>query len=437
MKRDYMGFTRDTARDRLPSLITFWRLPVKRIRFGVVIGLGLAIVGVLPVVMRADAPAEPTPTFAKDVAPIFYSRCIECHRPTMFAPMSLVKYDEARPWARAIKQRVAARTMPPWGADPTHGVFKNDPRLSDKEIATILAWVDGGSPRGDDADLPVPPTFVDGWTIGKPDMVFAMTESYAVPASGEIPYQYLRIPTNLTDERWIQAIEIRPSARAHVHHVLAYTQPAGQPMGAGGALGPGNIGGVTPNKPGVVFPPGVARRLAPNSDIVLQMHYTTNGEAATDLTEVAVIFAKEPPARQQMGGMALNPRFVIPAGAPSHEVRGSRVLANDTLVTSFTPHMHVRGKDMTYTARFPDGKTETLLSVPRYDFNWQITYELPEPRLFPKGTEIEVVAHYDNSPGNKANPDPTKDVRWGDQTWEEMMIGFWGTVVDRAPHREH
>ena len=378
------------------------------------------------------AQAQSAPTFAKDVAPIFYSKCVECHRPTMFAPMSLITFDEARPWARSIRQRVAARTMPPWGADPAHGVFKNDPRLSDKEVSTILAWVDAGAPKGDDLDLPVAPKFAEGWSIGKPDVVFTMTEDFTIPATGVVEYQYLRLPTSITEDKWIQAIEIKPQARAHVHHVLAYTQPTGSPLNENGALGPGSIGGVTPNKPGVVFEPGIGRLLTANSDIVLQMHYTTNGEPTTDRTQVGIVFATEAPKMQQRGGSVIQPRFVIPAGAPAHEVRGSRVLAADTLITSFTPHMHMRGKSMTYIATFPDGTKETLLSVPKYDFNWQISYELAKPRLFPKGTEIEVIAHYDNSPANKFNPDPAKDVRWGDQTWEEMMIGFWGTVVERS-----
>lgn len=405
-------------------------------RIGVGVGLVAVAVFAWSPGSRAAAPADTVPTFAKDVAPILYSKCIECHRPTMFAPMSLVKYDEARPWARSIKQRVTTRTMPPWGADPSHGAFKNDPRLSDKEIETIAAWVDGGAPKGNDSDLPTAPAFVDGWTIGQPDVVFEMPEAFKIPATGTIPYKYLRVPANLAEDKWIQAIEIKPGARAHVHHVLAYTQPTGSPLNENGALGPGNIGGVTPNKPGVVFPPGVARLLTSGSDIVLQMHYTTNGEEATDQTVIGVIFAKEPPRQQQAGGMAVNPRFVIPAGAPSHEVRAERVLPNDTMITSFTPHMHVRGKDMAYIAHFPDGTEETLLSVPKYDFNWQITYQLAQPRLFPKGTRMEVIAHYDNSPQNKFNPDPTKDIRWGDQTWEEMMIGFWGAVVDRAPQTQ-
>ncbi|HWI20575.1 MAG TPA: cytochrome c, partial [Vicinamibacterales bacterium] len=389
----------------------------------------LAVVAVLAAPLSAGAQ---TPTFAKDVAPIFYSKCVECHRPTMFAPMSLVTFDEARPWAKSIRSRVAARTMPPWGADPAHGTFKNDPRLSDKEIATILAWVDGGAPKGDDTDLPTVPTFVEGWTIGKPDAVFTMEKPFEIPATGTIDYQYIRIPTGITENKWLAAIEIKPEARAHVHHVIAFTVPAGSPITAGAALGPANIGGVTPNKPGVVFEPGVGRMLNGNSDIVLQMHYTTNGRATTDRTQVGLRFLNEPPQWQQRGGSALNLRLLIPAGAPSHEVRASRVLTDDTLLTSLTPHMHVRGKDMTYTARYPDGRTEVLLSVPNYDFNWQITYQLKEAKRLPKGTTIEVVAHFDNSPQNKFNPDPTKDVRWGDQTWEEMMIGFWGSVAERS-----
>jgi hypothetical protein len=391
----------------------------------------MRIAFVFGVLVTAVPALAQTPTFAKDVAPIFYAKCVECHRPTMFAPMSLLKFEEARPWARSIRNRVAERTMPPWGADPAHGVFKNDPRLTDKEIATILAWVDGGAPRGDDRQLPEAPKFADGWSIGVPDAVFTMKEPYQIPATGTIEYQYIRIPTGLTEDKWMAAIEIKPQARTHVHHVIAFTVPAGAPINEGGALGAGNIGGVTPNKPGVIFDPGVGRLLQGNTDIVLQMHYTTNGQAAVDQTQVGLKFLDAPPQFQQRGGSVLQPRFVIPAGAPNHEVRGSRVLQADTILTSLTPHMHMRGKDMTYTAKYPDGRTEVLLSVPKYDFNWQITYQLKEAKRLPKGTEIEVVAHYDNSPQNKFNPDPTKDVRWGDQTWEEMMIGFWGTIVER------
>jgi mono/diheme cytochrome c family protein len=387
----------------------------------------LAVVLGLPAVARA---ADTPVTFTKDVAPILYKSCVECHRPTMFAPMSLMTYEDARPYARSIKQRVVGRVMPPWGADPAHGTFKNDPRLSEHEIATIAAWVDGGAVKGDDKDLPSQPQFADGWTIGKPDAVFTMDEEYTIPAGGTIPYLYFRVPTRLTEDKWIQAIEIKPGARSHVHHVIAFTQKAGEPLNPGAVLGPTYIGGVTPNKPGLVFEPGVARMLRGNSDIVMQMHYTTNGTEVKDRTEVGIIYAKQPPTRLAAGGLVLNPRFVIPANDGNAEVKATSMIARDTVVTNLTPHMHMRGKDMIYIAHYPDGTSETLLSVPKYDFNWQITYELAKPKILPKGTQLEVIAHYDNSTGNKFNPDPSKDVRWGDQTWEEMMIGFYSTVVD-------
>jgi mono/diheme cytochrome c family protein len=386
----------------------------------------VALLAVPSAAAAADAPA----TFTKDVAPILYKSCVECHRPTMFAPMSLMTYEEARPWARSIKQRVVARAMPPWGADPAHGTFKNDPRLSEKEIETIASWVDAGAPKGDDKDLPAAPTFAEGWSIGKPDAIFMMDEEFTIPPTGAVPYKYFRVPTNLTEDKWIQAIEIKPGARAQVHHVIAFTQPAGSPLKPGGELGPTNIGGVTPNKPGLVFEPGVARLLRGNSDIVMQVHYTTNGVESRDRTQVGVIYAKQAPTKLAAGGMAINPRFVIPANDGNAEVRATTPIVRDTLVTAMTPHMHVRGKDMIYIAHYPDGTSETLLSVPKYDFNWQITYELAKPKVLPKGTDVEVIAHYDNSTNNKFNPDPTKDVRWGDQTWEEMMIGFFSTISD-------
>jgi mono/diheme cytochrome c family protein len=388
------------------------------------------LLAALLAVPSAALAADGAPTFAKDVAPIFYKTCVECHRPTMFAPMSLVSYDEARPWARAIKSRVVARTMPPWGADPAHGVFKNDPRLSDADVETIAKWVDAGAPKGDDKDLPAVPQFVDGWTIGKPDAIFAMEEEFTIPATGAVEYKYFRVPTSLTEDKWIQAIEIKPGARAQVHHVIAFTQPAGAPLKPGGELGPTNIGGVTPNKPGLTFEPGVARLMRGNSDVVLQIHYTTNGTETKDRTQVGIIYAKQPPTRVAGGGMAINPRFVIPAGDGNAEVKATTTLSRDITLTAMTPHMHVRGKDMIYIAHYPDGTSETLLSVPKYDFNWQLSYQLKTPKVLPKGTQLEVIAHFDNSPQNKFNPDPTKDVRWGDQTWEEMMIGFFSTIAD-------
>jgi hypothetical protein len=368
-------------------------------------------------------------TYAKDVAPILYKNCTECHRQGMSAPMSLMTYDETRPWARAIKQRVVKREMPPWSADPAHGTFKNDPRLSQKEIDTISAWVDGGASKGNDRDLPVPPQYADGWTIGTPDAIFTMTEEFKVPAEGTIPYQYIRIPTNVAEDKWLQAIEIKPGDRRVVHHVIASAQPVGGNARDERTAGRTSLGGITPNKPGVVYEPGIARLLRANSEIILQMHYTTIGVPTSDRTSVAVIYAKEPPKKMLSGGNVLNARFEIPPGAPHHEVSATRTFADDVLLTTMMPHMHVRGKDMTYIAHYPDGRKETLLYVPKYDFNWQHTYELAEPKLLPKGTKLEVIAHFDNSTNNVFNPDPTATVRWGDQTWEEMMIGFYSTVV--------
>ncbi len=360
-------------------------------------------------------------TFTKDVAAILYQNCAECHRPTGVAPMSLMNFKEVRPWARSVKERVADRTMPPWFADPKHGQFANNPSLSQVEIDTISAWVDAGSPKGDEKDLPPAPKFVEGWVIGTPDLVLSMQEEHAVPADGTVPYLYFRIPTGFTEDRWVQAVEIKPGDRRVVHHVIATLEDA-QRKRIGG------LGGITPNKTAIISPPGSARLVRAGSVIVLQMHYTTIGEATKDRTSVGLIFTKERPKIVLAGGNAINTGFVIPAGVANHEVRASTTFKDDTYLYSLMPHMHVRGKDFTYTAVFPDGRTQVVLHVPKYNFDWQLDYELKEPLFLPKGTRLDCVAHFDNSTGNKYNPDPSKSVRWGDQTWEEMMIGWYTTV---------
>lgn len=389
----------------------------------------LLALAVFPSVSQAQSGAAAV-TYSKDVAPILYKNCVECHRPTMFAPMSLLTYEDTRPWARAIRQRVAKREMPPWSADAPLGTFKNDSRLAQKDVDTIVAWVDGGAVKGSDRDLPPMPQFANDWTIGKPDAIFTMTEEFKVPAEGAVPYQYIRIPTNLTEDKWIQALEIRPGNRAVVHHVIANAQPMGLGAADERTAGRVGLGGVTPNKPGIVYEPGVAKLLPARSEIILQMHYTTNGAPTTDRTSIGVVYAKEPPKKTLDGGMVLSLAFAIPPGADRHEVRASTTIKQDTVLTMMTPHMHVRGKDMTYVAHYPDGRSETLLSVPKYDFNWQITYEFAQPKVLPKDTKLEVIAHFDNSAGNLYNPDPSQTVRWGDQTWEEMMIGFYSTIID-------
>jgi len=371
-------------------------------------------------------------TFTKDVAPLLYSNCAECHRPTGIAPMALITYKDVRPWAKSVKQRVAERSMPPWFADPNHGEFSNNPSLSQRDIDTIVSWVDAGSPKGDDKDLPVAPKFVEGWTIGQPDVVLSMKEEYSVPADGVIPYLYFAIPTNFIEDKWIQAFEIKPGDRRVVHHVIASTEDGNAPRDPGqqarqGQRGVG-LGGITPNKTGVEFAPGTARLIRKGSNIVLQMHYTTMGEPAKDRTTVGLIFAKQPPKRVVGGGNALNARFVIPPGDSNYEVKSSTTFQEDTYLTAMMPHMHFRGKDFVYTVVYPDGKSEVVLSVPKYDFNWQLTYELKKPLFLPKGSRLDCVAHFDNSTKNRFNPDPTKEVRWGPQTWEEMMIGWYTTV---------
>jgi hypothetical protein len=399
--------------------------------------IAVGLTSLLIVGVAANGPAKASATFTKDVAPILYNRCTECHRTGEIAPMSLLSYQEVRPWAKSIRQRVVERSMPPWAADPHYGKFSNDPSLSQKEIDTIVGWVDGGAVKGDDKDLPTPPAYVAGWTIGKPDVVLAMQEEYSVPADGTVPYLYFTIPTGFKEDKWIQALEIKPGNRSVVHHVIAFTQEpgagaAGRRADGGGEAqrGRGQLGGITPNKTGVVLAPGTARLVKAGSSIVFQMHYTTNGEATKDRTSIAFIFAKEPPTRTLVTGNALNARFAIPAGDGNHEVKSSTTMKEDVHLTSFMPHMHFRGKDFVYTAVYPDGRSEILLNVPKYDFNWQLTYELEKPVALPKGTRVDCVAHFDNSTRNKFNPDPTKEVRWGDQTWEEMMIGWFSYTRD-------
>jgi hypothetical protein len=355
--------------------------------------------------------------------------------------MSLITYDEARPWARAVKQKVVAREMPPWGADPHIGKFANDPSLSEAEITTIAAWVDGGAPEGNRADLPKPPTFVEGWSMGKPDLIFEMVEPFVVPADGTVPYTYVTIPTNLKEDIWIRGLEYKTRDRRVLHHIISdLVEGNGQPTPKPSLTKDrtrrdlGGIGGYVPGRLDNMFEDGVARKIPAGSDIVLQMHYTTIGQVVEDRLEIGVMLAKEPPSKLRAagGGSMPNASFVIPPGNPNYEVVAKRTLDKDTYLSTMYPHMHVRGKDATYKVVYPDGREEVLLSVPRYDFNWQLTYKLAEPKLLPKGSTLMIVAHYDNSSANRFNPDPSASVKWGEQTWEEMLIGYFGTIDKSA-----
>jgi hypothetical protein len=399
----------------------------------------IAIVVAGCLMLAAPAVAGGTPTFSKDVAPILYKNCVECHRPAAMAPMSLITYEDARPWARAIRQKVVARQMPPWGADPAIGTFSNDVSLRQAEIDTIAAWVDGGAPEGNRAELPKAPQFAEGWSIGSPDYVFKMQKPFSVPADGTVPYVYITIPTNLKQDIWIKAVELKPTDRRVVHHIISTliegngTAPDPEPKltrdPARKEIG-GGLGGLVPGRLYGQFDEGVARKIPAGADIVLQMHYTTIGQPVTDQTEIGVVLAKAPPAtlRLEAGGAIPNMQFAIPPGDPNYEVVGQQKFDRDTYLNSLYPHMHVRGKDATYTIVYPDGREEVVLRVPKYDFNWQLSYKLAEPKFMPKGSTLKVTMHYDNSAANRYNPDPTATVRWGEQTWEEMMLGYYGTI---------
>ena len=384
--------------------------------------------------------AEGTPTFAKDIAPILYENCVACHRPNHLAPMSLITYGDARPWARAVKTKVLTREMPPWGADSSVRAYKNDASLTQTEIDTIAAWVDGGAPEGNAADLPEVPQFAEGWSIGEPDLIFSMVKPFEVPADGTVSYSYVTVPTNLQEDIWVSAHEFRPGDRRVIHHVIpSVLEDDGKPATgevklqrdrtrtrARGA----SVGGYVPNRLGTVYADGVATRLPAGADIEAQMHYTTIGEPVSDRSSWGVVLTREPDStlRRARGGQVANLTFAIEPGNADFAVTASRTIEEDTYLANMMPHMHVRGKSAKYTVKYPDGREVVALWVPNYNFNWQLRYQLEEPIFMPKGAVLEAEFHYNNSGSNRFNPDPTAEVHWGDQTWEEMMLGYYGTV---------
>lgn len=307
----------------------------------------------------------------------------------------------------------------------------------------MVAWVKAGAPAGDPKDAPPPRHWVEGWNIGEPDQVFEMPKPFALPAKGAIEYQYLILPTHFSEDRWVQKVEVRPSNHATVHHAVVYIREprskwlAGEPIGTMFSV-PLSKGFTTsdllmvyaPGNSHDEWPPGVAKRIKAGSDLVLQMHYTANGAATEDRTRIGIIFAKQPPKKAVLSLQMSNDTFVIPPGDPNYRVQVSGTMPNDALLISMFPHMHLRGKGFEYLITAPGGHVETLLQVNHYDTQWQINYRLSKPRLLKAGTHLTWVGYFDNSANNPANPDPTAEVRYGEQIWDEMMIGFFDVVVD-------
>ena len=363
----------------------------------------------------------------------------------------MLTYKDTRPWAKAMKEAVLTKKMPPWFADPAYGHFSNDRRLSAEEIQTLVSWADQGALEGDPKDAPEPRQFADGWTIGKPDVVYEMPMDYAVPAKGTVEYTYFLLPKAFTEDRWIEKIEVRPGSRSVVHHVVLITRPPGskwmEDLKPGvawvepedkeppkrsadtgeGAFFLGDMEIVSVYVPGGVAyrtAPGQARFVKAGSDLVFQMHYTANGKETADRTRVGIVYAKQRPRERVVNTFIMNTRFRIPPGAPDQVVDAKVKINRDATLLNFFPHMHLRGKSFEYRVTYPDGQSETLFRMPRYDFNWQLTYDLEQPLKLPKGTELTALAHYDNSANNPYNPDPAKEVFWGDQSWDEMLAGF-------------
>lgn len=404
----------------------------------------IAFLGLLTWTAFAATPSSVT--FHKDVLPILQNRCQECHREGEVGPFALMNYQQARPLAKSIKEAVLTKKMPPWFADPQFGHFSNDASLTKQEIETISAWVDGGAKEGNPTDAPKPREFFTGWLIGKPDVVLTFPKPIDVPAEGVVEYTYVVVPTGFTEDKWVQLAEARPGSRAVMHHVIAFIRPPGsrwmmdaepgvpfipkKGRNAQDQIPPELLVGYAPGLPPTECKPGQAKLVKAGSDLVLQLHYTPNGKATTDQTKIGLTFAKEEVQERVMTMNAMNVFLKIPPGDANYESKAQTTLKQDVKLVSLMPHMHYRGKDFLYTAVYPTGETQVLLNVPHYDFNWQLGYMEKEQMLLPKGTRIECIAHHDNSVNNKYNPDATKEVRWGDQTWEEMMIGWFDVAFD-------
>jgi hypothetical protein len=438
--------------------------------------LGTLLVVATFAVVQAEGPAgavSAAPTFAKDVAPILYKNCVTCHRPGEIGPMSLISYQDARPWAKAIKTKVVAREMPPWGADPAVGKYKNDASLTELQIDTIAKWVDSGAPKGNDADMPAVPQLATGWRHGEPDVILEMPVEFQLPAEGEIPVTYFYTKVPFTEDVFIKALEVRPSAPQTVHHGGVYTVdrlPEGARIVDGRVLSAegkelsqseitranGRRGSeentkllsFVPGRGYESYQGGAGQRIKANSYVYFNMHYQVTGQPEKDRTRLGLYLAKpgsEVTHQIYHGFGAAGPTSYmvedkpvvlnrgatddadndsdlppIPPYADNFKVVSVHALTEPVTVYGLTPHLHLRGKSMKYTATLPDGREEVLLNVPKYNFNWQIYYELEQPKSLPAGTKITVTTFFDNSPKNRYNPAPEKTVWWSEQSWDEM-----------------
>jgi hypothetical protein len=391
--------------------------------------------GVLILLWLAASSLAAGPTFYRDVLPILQKRCQECHRPGEIAPMPLVTYRDARPWAKAIRDAVRRRNMPPWFADPCCGKFANDRALTPVEIETLSQWAESGAEPGNANDAPPPRVWPSGGNLAAPDAVLAMPKAFAVPAKGAVDYQRFVLHTGFDGDRWVQGVEVRPGTRAVVHHVVVYIREAGETWVEGDT----KADLLTVYAPGgapEVWPEGMAKLIPRGSDLVMEIHYTPNGNAVTDQTKLAIVFAKAPPAKRVLTLQMQPPRLEIAPGDADAHVTVWGTLPNDALLLGFFPHMHLRGKAFEYNRILPDGRPETMLRVSRYNFHWQLSYRLAKPIALTKGTRLAWTAWYDNSANNPLNPDPSAEVHWGEQSWEEMMVGFFYVAVDPAVGRQ-
>lgn len=367
-------------------------------------------------------------TWSGHIAAIFNNRCLECHRQGEIAPFTLGSYEDVIGWEDTILEVIADNRMPPWYANPDHGTFANDARLTSEEKRLIRQWVGNGMPPGDLQEVPEPPQFVKGWRMPEPDQVIQVrNEPFQVPAQGIVDYQYFTVDPGWDEDKYISAAEARPDNVPVVHHIIAYVVPPEKEdkKRRNRRMLVGYAPGALPR----ILQPGHALHVPAGSQLLFEMHYTPNGTPQTDLSYIGLKFidAKDVTTRVH-GGAAMNTKFEIPAQEAGHVVTADHRTPKDVLLLDMTPHMHLRGKAFRYEVLFPNGKREVLLDVPNYDFNWQLTYHLQQPRLIPKGSRLLCTATYDNSKRNPANPDPNTAVRWGDQSSEEMMIGFFNYI---------